>query len=121
MLFHVFADDISSKDVTIKDVRRKAANHPLLADIPAKKIIDKVRKFFKREEVTVPKEIPEEKLQEKVEIMFRIEEASQSHTPAVATTSPATTRKGVFSEQQALQLRNLCSHFKKMARFMQVG
>ena len=69
------------------DVRRKAANHPLLADIPAKKIIDKVREFFKREEVTVLKEIPEEKLQEKVERMFRIEEASQSHTTEVTTTN----------------------------------
>ena len=82
----------------------------MLADIPAKKIIDKVREFFKRDEATLLTEIPEEKLQDKVERMFHIEEASQSQAAEVATISNTTSNKGIFSEQQAQQLRNLCSH-----------
>ena len=108
--FHIFADDIRSKDVTIEDVRRKSTNHPLLADIPAKTIIDKVREFSKRDEATLLTEIPEEKLQEKVERMFHIEEASQSQATEVATISNTTSKQGIFSEQQAQQFRNLCSH-----------
>ena len=100
LIFHIFADDISSKDVTIEDVRRKAANHSLLADIQAKKIMDKVREFFKREEVTVLKEIPEENLQEKLERMFWIEEASQSHTTEVATASTATRKESSLNSRR---------------------
>ena len=52
-------------------------------------------------------------MEEKVERMFRNGEAPHSDTKEVATNSSATTRKGVFSEQQALQLKSLCSQIIK--------
>ena len=45
-----------------------------------------------------------------MERLCHTEEASQSHATEVATTSNTTSKQGIVSEQQALQMRHLCSH-----------
>ena len=47
VLKNLFAPNIAKKAITMEDVRKVISDHPLLSDIPASKVRDKIRTFFK--------------------------------------------------------------------------